>query len=239
MSISDLSRAVLVFSATLATLAGCGGRGNNSLASSPPGGLASLPATSRKLYVANPTTVTVYAPPKTGLKRTISHSGAPLRDRDGSWMLPEARTTKELLYISDATTEHVYVYNYLTRRLLGRLDGLYQPSGQCVDASGNIWIADSMAEAVVEYTHGTVRYSNRLRTLGRPNGCSVDPTSGSLAVSIGLTKRGTSTIEVFDLTGRHNVYAGSEGQKIQQVGYDNHGNLYVAAASLDFSAAVC
>jgi len=160
-------------------------------------------------------------------------------DRDGAWMLPEAKSTKELLYISDQSTNHVYVYNYNTRRLLGRLRGFYQPSGQCVDSRGDVWITDSAGEAVVEYAHGALRYTKRIRTIGLANSCSVDPTTGDLAVSNIRTPRGESKIEVFYLMGNRKVYSSDACQEIVQVGYDNQGNLYVSATSQESSSYVC
>ena len=160
-------------------------------------------------------------------------------DRGTSWMLPEALRTRDLLYISDQYTDHVYVYNYKTRRLLGRLGGFYQPSGQCVDSSGDVWITDSSGEAVDEFQHGIARRIKRIRTTGLANSCSIDPTSGNLAVSNSLTPKGVSNIEIFDLKGSRKAYEGSACQNIVQVGYDNAGNLYVSATSQESSNYVC
>ena len=160
-------------------------------------------------------------------------------DAAGSWMLPEATRVKKLLYISDQSTDRVYVYNYATKRLLGRLHGFYQPAGQCVDTKGDVWITDSAGEAVVEYAHGAVRRTNRIRTIGLANSCSIDPTSGNLAVSNSQTPQGKSNIEVFDLAGAHKTYSSSACQNIVQVGYDSSGNLYVSASSEAFTSYVC
>jgi hypothetical protein len=182
-----------------------------------------------------------------GLQPPISASGAgPLTsaiathaERGPSWMLPEAKRTKELLYISDQSTDHVYVYNYKTRRLLGRLNGFYMPAGQCVDSKGDVWITDSTAEAVVEYAHGARRHTKRIRTIGLANSCSIDPTSGNLAVSDASTPHGGSKIEIFDFTGKREVYSSTSCQHIVQVGYDIEGNLYVSASSQESSSYVC
>jgi hypothetical protein len=160
-------------------------------------------------------------------------------DRGKSWMLPEAKGTKELLYISDQGTHHVYVYKYKTRRLLGRLNGFYAPAGQCVDSKGDVWITDSTAEAVVEFAHGALRRTKRIRTIGLANSCSIDPTSGGLAVSDANTPHGGSQIEIFDLTGKRKVYSNTSCQNIVQVGYDIDGNLYVSASSQASSSYVC
>lgn len=171
--------------------------------------------------------------PPLGAHGALAQGGA-------SWMLPEAKRTKELLYISDQGTDHVYVYNYKTRRLLGRLNGFYKPAGQCVDSQGDVWITDSTAEAVVEYAHGAQRRTRRIRTIGLPNSCSIDPTSGNLAVSdLSTPQKKGSKIEIFDLTGKTKVYSSKSCQSIVQVGYDNQGNLYVSASSLESSSYVC
>ncbi len=179
--------------------------------------------------------------PPIGAPGAMPHSRAIAThaERGKSWMLPEAKSTKELLYISDQSSNHVYVYNYKTRRLLGRLRGFYQPSGQCVDSKGDVWITDSAGEAVVEYAHGALRYTKRIRTIGLANSCSVDPTTGSLAVSNIRTPRGESKVEVFDLMGNRKVYSSDACQAIVQVGYDNQGNLYVSATSQESSSYVC
>ena len=160
-------------------------------------------------------------------------------ERGTSWMLPEAKRAKELLYISDQSTHHVYVYNYKTRRLLGRLNGFYAPGGQCVDSKGDVWITDSTAEAVVEFAHGAQRRTQRIRTIGLSNSCSIDPTSGDLAVSDVSTPHGGSKIEIFDFTGKRKVYSNTSCQRIVQVGYDIDGNLYVSASSQASTSYVC
>ncbi len=154
-------------------------------------------------------------------------------------MLPAAKRIKELLYISDQVTDHVFVYDYKTRRLVGRLNGFYKPAGQCVDSRGDVWITDSTAEAVVEYAHGAGRRTKRIRTAGLANSCSVDPTSGDLAVSDSSTPRRGSEIEIVDFTGKRRAYWSTSCQSIVQVGYDNEGNLYVSSSSEASSSSVC
>ncbi len=57
-------------------------------------------------------------------------------DRGKSWMAPDAKAIKELLYISDGATDDVFVYDYETRALVGKLTGFDQPSSQCVEREG-------------------------------------------------------------------------------------------------------
>jgi len=58
-------------------------------------------------------------------------SQSALRDRSGSWMLPEAKS-EDLLYISDVTGVHVFSYPKGT--LVGDLTGFASPQG--------LWTAD-------------------------------------------------------------------------------------------------
>jgi hypothetical protein len=65
-----------------------------------------------------------------------------LQSHGESWMAPQAPKIRKPLYISDMSSDDVYVYNYKTGSLVGRLTGFYIPSGQCVDAKGDVWITD-------------------------------------------------------------------------------------------------
>ena len=168
-----------------------------------------------------------------------AHTTEAQRDDGNSWMAPEAKRIKELLYVSDQNTNRVYIYSYKTGRVVGKLVSLFQPSGQCIDRNGDIWIADYVGEAVVEYPHGDVHRIKRIRTDGLPNSCTVDPTTGNLAVANAVTRHGPSNIVVFTQLGEHSVYSNKDCNLIEQVGYDNHGNLYVAAGSLGSSPYVC
>jgi hypothetical protein len=96
--------------------------------------------------------------------------------RGGSWMKPGAKRMNKLLYISDQRSNDVYVYEYSTGYLVGRLTGFYMPWGQCVDAVGNIWITDYQAQSVDEFAHGGTQVIKTMRTHGVPDSCSIDPT---------------------------------------------------------------
>lgn len=54
-------------------------------------------------------------------------------DHRRSWMLPDAKRVRKLLYISDWSTNDVFVYDYNKGTLEGQLTGLNDPYGQCVD----------------------------------------------------------------------------------------------------------
>jgi hypothetical protein len=98
-------------------------------------------------------------------------------------MSPDARTVKKLLYISDLSTNDVYVYDDQSGKAVGTLTGFNEPYGQCVDKKGDVWITNFQGKSVVEYAHGGAKPIHALNTDGSSDGCSVDPTTGNLAVS--------------------------------------------------------
>ena len=153
-----------------------------------------------------------------------------------SWMSPDAKNIKSLLYVAGATTDTVYVYNFKTRELVGELTGFDQPSGECVDGKGDIWITDYMGGTVAEYAHGgsTARrtlYAGTLQTT-----CSIDPTTGNLAV--GTFSPGD--IYVWKKArGTPKIYTSSACPSIWGPGYDDKGNLFAEAAGSSSAIWVC
>ena len=144
-------------------------------------------------------------------------------DHGRSWMSPDAKRAKKLLYVSDWATEDVFVYDYKNGALMGKLTGLHSPYGQCVDKKGDVWII-SYAGSVTEYAHGGTKPLKTLTTDEQPVGCSVDPTTGNLAVA-GFVK-----IYVFAHARREpRVYQSPVCYPFWSPGYDNAGNLYVEA----------
>ena len=158
-----------------------------------------------------------------------------------SWMSPDARTIKQLLYVSDQRTDYVYVYEYGgTHRAVGKLTGFRQPDGQCVDAKGDIWITDTLSSAVLEYAHGASEPMATLNT-GRdtnPIGCSVAP-NGDLAVTNNPVGSSPGSLEVFrHASGRGKIYKDSAGcDRMYSPGYDLKNNLYVEGSSETYGGA--
>lgn len=151
-------------------------------------------------------------------------------DRGRSWMLPDAAKVKELLYVSDWGTDDVFIYNYRTRALIGRLTGFAKPYGQCVDKVGNVWITNLDSTAVVEYAHGGVTPRKTLHAAGHSAGCSVDPTTGNLAVAnLDLP----AELQIYkNATGSANVYKSSAcDEDMWAPGYGKKANLYVEASN--------
>ena len=141
-----------------------------------------------------------------------------------SWMSRDAKLIRKLLYVSDWSTNDVFVYNYKTGKLVGKLTGFNSPYGQCVDKKGNVWITSYGAGSVTKFAHGGTKPIKALTTDYQPSGCSVDPTTGNLAVA------GFLVIDVFPKgRGKKQVYRSAVCFPFWAPGYDNAGNLYAEA----------
>jgi hypothetical protein len=149
-------------------------------------------------------------------------------------MAAGARRAKILLYVSDFGTKSVYVYNYKTGELLGQLTGFAAPSGQCVDAKGDLWVTDFGGGApVVEYQHGGAKPIRSLRTNGYTSGCSVAP-NGDLAVgnSYSVNQYKIGDVEIWKrASGSPKTYRNTQCPVPSPPGYDDEGNLYVESSS--------
>jgi hypothetical protein len=147
-------------------------------------------------------------------------------DRGQSWMRPDKLIPK-LLYVSDWTTDDVYVLAFPNAVIVGKLTGFDEPYGQCVDATGNIWVTNFAASTVVEYAHGAKKPKQTLTTDGSPIGCSVSA-KGKLAVANFSTASGGGDIQVFiGETGTPTDYTNSKCGNLWSPGYDLQGNLFV------------
>jgi len=149
-----------------------------------------------------------------------------------SWMDPDARNIKYLLYASDEVTGTVIVYaSRSTGKVVGRLTGFQFPYGQCLDVTGNVYIADFAARDIVEYAHGgTTPIKTLSDRYGFPIGCSVDPKTGNLAVANfeGLGRTCMGGIVIYkDAAGRGRLYQDKDFNYYWPPGYDSQGNVYV------------
>jgi hypothetical protein len=161
-------------------------------------------------------------------------------ERVRSWMLPEAKRIKRLLYISEFGISDVYVYDYQTGDEVGELGGFDNPAGQCVDKKGDVYLTTEAGSegSIVEYTHGGANPIKTLSAVGHPIGCSIDPTTGNLAVDEGLPG-GASGIQVWNkASGAPAEYSSiSACNEMWSPGYDNQGNLYVEGD--EYARSVC
>jgi hypothetical protein len=150
----------------------------------------------------------------------------------GSWMLPNAKK-KDLLYISDSFpygSNDVVVYSYPKGKLVGKLTGFNEPSGECVDKTGNVFITNFGASEILEYAHGGTSSIKTLDDSGYyPLGCSIDPTTGNLAVTNRLSTSFTAgDVAIYPkASGTPTSYTAPNFYYYEYCGYDNLGNLYI------------
>jgi hypothetical protein len=172
----------------------------------------------------------------TGLTSISSDAlrSAPLAVAGGgpSWMLPDAKK-KDLLYITDSFpygSNDVFVYSYPKGKLVGKITGFNEPSGECVDKAGDVFVTNFGASQILEYAHGGTSPINTLNDSGYyPLGCSIDPTSGNLAVTNRLSTSFTSGNVVIypNASGTPVTFTAPNFYYYEYCGYDNLGNLYI------------
>jgi hypothetical protein len=134
---------------------------------------------------------------------------------------------KSLLYVSDWSTNAVYVYDYETRDQIGKLGGFKQPSGECVDRKGDIWITNFQKSEALKYAHGGSSAIERLQTEGFPIGCAVS-TTGDLAIVNFYTARGAGNLEVWENGGgKPTTYKPSAFYYLWPPAYDDKGDLFL------------
>ncbi|HEY2474011.1 MAG TPA: WD40 repeat domain-containing protein [Candidatus Cybelea sp.] len=150
-------------------------------------------------------------------------------DRGTSWMLPEAKKIKALIYASDGNVD---VYDYDTGKHVGSLTGFNNPYGQCVDKRGDVFLTTSIGSegAVLEYAHGGSSPMKTFDTDGNPIGCSISPVNGDLAVDNGIDGfGGGSDVQIWkNASGTPTRYTNEQDcNQVWPPGYDNKGNLYI------------
>jgi hypothetical protein len=171
-------------------------------------------------------------PVKSGVAMTIDS------DHGKSWMSPDAKRAKKLLYISDSGTNDVYVYSYPKHKLLGTLTGFNEPQGECVQGK-NVWITNANnynAATLLEYTAGG---TSPIATITDPDqdpvSCSYDKTTGDLAVSnLQTNSGGAGSVSIYSSpSGTPVNYAVTTMTEVWFLGYDTSGNLFVDGTDIN------
>jgi hypothetical protein len=103
-------------------------------------------------------------------------------ERDGSWMLPEAKG-RNLLYAASPSNDIVDVYAYPGGKLVGSLGTFDGVGGLCVNKEGDVFITVFNDHAVYEFAHGGTKQIATLRSPYSVNACSVDPKTENVAVA--------------------------------------------------------
>jgi hypothetical protein len=169
--------------------------------------------------------------------RAIARPG----DRGRSWMRPEAKNVKRLLYLSDGG-EDVYVYDYANGRQVGELTGLAGTGGECVDAKGDVYIANFSGADVVEYARGGTQSIATYPTHGSPVGCAVDKSDDLAAANLyAYSSDNAGAICVWKHgKGSPTCYTGAGPcYYVFPPAYDDKGNLIFEGQGRENSSAVC
>lgn len=156
------------------------------------------------------------------------------RHSSASWMLPEAKHD-DLLYVSHL--QDVRIYSFPEGKLVGQLHEFIEPTGECVDAGGNVFVTDygRIPGVITEYAHGEKKPIARLH--GHDNlrsySCAVDIKTGNLAVTNYYNSGGTSgsayaTVLVYPHgKGKPKSYYDRSFGTVQYCAYDDRGDLFI------------
>jgi hypothetical protein len=163
---------------------------------------------------------------------TLRSSGSGAQnDRRGSWMLPAAKGTANLLYVADEATNAVDVFSYPKGAPMGQLTGFDTPSGICSDKAGEVYILNGNGTTAVVYAHGGTEPLRTLSLGGFPElNCTVDPTTNNFAVGVIPENGASGYIAVFaNGEGTPTTYTPSGELGLPGCAYDASGNLFCDA----------
>ncbi len=150
--------------------------------------------------------------------------------RQGSWMSPDAKRAKSLLYVADESGNDVLVYSYPSGTLKGTLTGFETPTGICSNKGGDVFILNGNGTTVEVYAHGGAAPIRTLDLPGYPElNCSVDPKTGNLALGVLAGSCGDCVAVFTKAQGIPTTYTPSGQTGVPGCGYDNNGNLFCDA----------
>ena len=158
-------------------------------------------------------------------------------DHNKSWMVPAAKAARrQLLYVSDISTDDVNVYLYASGTQIGALTGFNEPQGECVDNSGDVYITNTESSDIFEYAYGAASPKKTLVDPGQyPVGCSYDANTGELAVSNILSVgSGPGSVSLYaKAKGSPKIVASPSFKGVFFLGYDSKDNLFLDGFSPD------
>lgn len=161
---------------------------------------------------------------------------APIAPLSGgrSWVSPEAKKAKSLLYVTDGSNNSAYILTYPKGKVVGTLTNLNAPNGMCVDAKGDVYITENYGQQIVEYAHGgSTPIATLSDTSWQPDGCSVDPKTGNVAVANIVTTSFTEgSLAIYPKGSSNATYYTPPGSwfSVNAIGYDNKGNVFIAGS---------
>ena len=153
-------------------------------------------------------------------------TGAVRLTAPAGWASPEART--QLLFVSDAGTADVYMYEIPSLKVAGTITGFTQPQGECANTKGDVWIADVGAQTTYEVSHEGRLVNMLADSSAYPEGCAWDPASGKLAVTSLFGKNGSRGKVLVYPSGSKvpTAYVNPHQYYYNFAGYDGAGNLF-------------
>ncbi len=157
------------------------------------------------------------------------------RDRRKSWISPDLRGARRLLFISDISADDVYIFTMPAMTLKATITGFDEPQGMCSDTSGNIWITNTGTEQILKYSRTGTLLATLSDSYGYPVGCAVDPATGNLAVTdiFGFGSSGAGQILVFPGgSGTPTVLTNPDGYYYYFAGYGPGSSLWVSGQAL-------
>lgn len=212
METTRLASGALGMIAAVALLAGCGGRLQPSSSIAAP--------SAQDLEHHHPGAYTSVLAPK--IKP----------DYHKTWVAPDIKRAHRLLFISDDSSQDVYIFTLPAMKLKGTLTGFNGPQGMCSDNQGNIWIVNTGTSQGLKYSHTGHLLGSVNDPSGTPAGCAVNPTNGDLAISETLGTSGPGGIEIYhDGAGKPTRYNNPSQYEYFFPTYDTDGNLYVDGLS--------
>ena len=132
------------------------------------------------------------------------------------------------LFVSDAGTGEIYVYEIPSLKLVAILQGFAQPRGECADGKGNVFAVDGSTDIIYKLSYAG-RTENRLNdTTGTPDGCAWDPKNADLAVFnvVGTQSKPGAVLIYHHGAGSPKTYGNPKQYYYEFGGYDGAGNLF-------------
>jgi hypothetical protein len=181
------------------------------------------------LVACNGPETTVPTSPSYSQPQAVRHA-----DSGTSWMLPEAKHDS-LLYVSNlglgSFEGYLKVYSYPAGRFVGKVRGVGDPAGLCIDKAQDIYVAvtgpPGQGFRVLEYRHGGTDPIKMIKDYdGQAVSCAVDRVTGDLAVVSGYGTGRSYVLIYKHASGAPKEYSDS-GMRMSYCGYDDAGNLYV------------
>lgn len=151
-------------------------------------------------------------------------------DHRASWVSPDVKKTREVLFASDPGTDDVYMYTLPGLELKGTITGFDNPEGECNDSAGNVWVvSQGSSPKITKLSHAGKILKILADPTGYPSSCAVDPTTGNLAVTnIGDLSSTPGDVLIYaDAKGTPTVVSNPSTQSYYFAGYDDGGNLFV------------